>query len=101
MSTINLAQDFTKHPAGRYQLDGSYSGELFRELFLEPIISKREKTVICLDGTRGYSSAFLDEAFGGIVRKYSEKIVNDCITFKSRDNVLLFRVNRIIKNASQ
>jgi hypothetical protein len=101
MATINLAQDFTKHPAGRYKVDGSYSGELFREMFLEPIISKLEKTVIFLDGTRGYSSAFLDEAFGGIVRKYSEKIVNDCIIFKSRDDVLLFRVSRIIKNASQ
>lgn len=101
MATINLAQDFTKHPAGRYKVDGPYSGELFRELFLDPVISKREKTVIGLDGTRGYSSAFLDEAFGGIVKRYSEKVINDLIQFRSKDNVLLFRVSRFIKNAGK
>jgi len=69
MRTINIAKDFSDTPLGRYRDDGQYSGERFREDFLLPAL-KAEKTVrVEIDGVEGYGSSFLEEAFGGLVRK--------------------------------
>lgn len=69
MITIEIAKQFSRYPAGRYIKDGPYSGELFRKKFLEPNLPIHEKIIIELDGARGYGSSFLEEAFGGLVRK--------------------------------
>lgn len=69
MIIINVAQDFSRHPAGRFLADGPFSGEAFRRKFLEPAFKKGEQIRIVLDGARGYGSSFLEEAFGGLVRK--------------------------------
>lgn len=68
MITIRIASDFSRHPAGRYISDGPYSGEAFRKKFLEKPLNDGEIVVVDLDGTRGYGSSFLEEAFGGLVR---------------------------------
>jgi hypothetical protein len=68
MITIKIATDFSRYPAGRYVIDGPYSGELFRTKFLAPAIERQDKVVIDMDGARGYGSSFLEEAFGGLVR---------------------------------
>lgn len=64
---INIARDFTDKPIGRYRTDGPYSGEVFREDVLMPSLEKDE-VIVVLDGTRGYPSSFLEEAFGGLAR---------------------------------
>src|ERR1700677_1029761 len=69
MTAINVSTDFTRFPSGRFKKNGSTSGEAFREQFLEKPISEGQKVVILLDGTVGYGSSFLEEAFGGLVRK--------------------------------
>lgn len=69
MITIRIATDFSRYPAGRNIKDGPYSGELFRKKLLEPNLPIHEKLVIELDGARGYGSSFLEEAFGGLVRR--------------------------------
>lgn len=66
---ISIAQDFSRTPGGRYIRLGRYSGEEFREKFLIPHLSKGEELSILLDGTAGYGSSFLEEAFGGLVRQ--------------------------------
>lgn len=66
---VSIARDFTKYPAGRYVEDGPFSGAAFRERFLVPALQAGEFLVIELDGVRGYGSSFLEEAFGGLVRK--------------------------------
>lgn len=68
MTTIKIAQDFTRFPSGRYKKSGSTSGEAFREKFLQAPIQQGEKVTVDFDGTLGYGSSFLEEAFGGIVR---------------------------------
>jgi len=68
MKTITIASDFSKHPAGRYKTDGPFSGELFREAVLGPALKSPEVVVVVLDGTAGYGSSFLEEAFGGLIR---------------------------------
>lgn len=65
---INIARDFSPFAAGRYDSDGPWSGQKFREKFLKPALSKFDKVVVDLDGTLGLGSSFLEESFGGLVR---------------------------------
>jgi hypothetical protein len=68
-TTIKIAEDFTKFPAGRFLSDGKFSGERFREEFLIPALKKNDKVIVFIDGVIGYGSSFLEECFGGMVRK--------------------------------
>lgn len=66
--------DFTTEPGARYRDDGDYSGEWFREEALLPhfqrALDSHTKLVVDLDGTDGYATSFLEEAFGGLARIY-------------------------------
>lgn len=66
-----IAKQYTKSPGIR---TGKFSGEDFREKVLKNLISQLkedEVLIINLDGGFGYSSSFLEEAFGGLVREYN------------------------------
>lgn len=80
MITINIANDFSKTPGTRYNKDGDFSGEEFREKFLLPLFQtdSNEEVKIMMDGVIGYPFSFLVEAFGGLARKIGspEKILN-------------------------
>ena len=68
-TTIDIGKDFTRFPSGRYAKYGNTSGEAFRSKLLEPAFaSDADEIEVLLDGTVGYGSSFLDEAFGGLVR---------------------------------
>ncbi|HXC02243.1 MAG TPA: STAS-like domain-containing protein [Opitutaceae bacterium] len=68
---ISVAKDFSDVPWGRYPTDGRFCGENFREELLMPALKSGEnKIVVDLDGAEGYGSSFLEEAFGGLVRKH-------------------------------
>ena len=66
---ISVAKEFSPSPAGRYASDGPYPGEVFRDQILVPALRNYETVVVDLDGTDGYGSSFLEEAFGGLVRR--------------------------------
>lgn len=70
---ISIAKDFSPVPAGRTRKDGPKSGEVFREDFLLPKLRQAEKeggiVEISLDGVEGLGSSFLEETFGGLIRK--------------------------------
>ncbi len=67
---IRVAEDFSRTPAGRYRSDGRWSGEAFREDHLGPALqADTPRVVVYLDGVEGYGSSFLEEAFGGLVRR--------------------------------
>ena len=68
MQKLNV-RDFTLFPGPRYIKLGEYSGEWFREEVLMPAIKIDNHIIIDLDGVAGYGSSFLEEAFGGAVRK--------------------------------
>jgi hypothetical protein len=67
--TIVIAKDYSETPAGRYRTDGSYTGERFRDELLYPAFQDNDSVVIDLNGTLGYGSSFLEEAFGGLIRE--------------------------------
>lgn len=68
MPTIQISTDFSKVPAGRFRTDGHFSGERFREELLLPALARNEPVTVYVEGTAGYGSSFLEEAFGGLVR---------------------------------
>jgi len=74
---INIANDFTISPGGRYRKDGDHSGEEFCDDYLLPrvkeAITEAAAVTVDLDGTIGYGSSFLDEAFGGLQRKLKKE----------------------------
>lgn len=66
--TLRIA-DFSCVPAGRYRTDGPQSGEVFREERLIPALKSGAHLNVILDGTEGYGSSFLEEAFAGALRR--------------------------------
>lgn len=66
---ISVARDFSRAPAGRYASDGPFPGESFRDGHLIPALREYDDVTVDLDGTAGYGSSFLEEAFGGLIRK--------------------------------
>lgn len=65
---VSVAQDFSRFPAGRVEADGPYSGTLFRKRHLVGVLRSGKAVEVRLDGTLGFGSSFLEEAFGGLVR---------------------------------
>jgi hypothetical protein len=98
---VNVARDFTKYPAGRYKRNGKTSGESFRERFLVPYLLKGEKVTVELDGTIGYGSSFLEEAFGGAVRNtnLNSQSVAELIELVSSNKALKEEILRYIADA--
>jgi len=102
MKRINIAKDFSRYPAGRHSGDGPFCGEDFREKFLKSSMSSNEQLTVELDGTRGYGSSFLEEAFGGLVRAgFSPKKINDLITLEASDDSLIEEIKEYIEDASE
>lgn len=88
MTTIKIATDFSDTPGARLCSDGPFSGEEFREKILMPLFengSDKDKIHIDLDGTDGYVSSFLEEAFGGLARIVGPEKVKERIAFKSTE----------------
>lgn len=69
MKVIDVAEQFSKNPYGRYPEDGNYNGQRFRDEFLVPALKSNEEVKVDLSGTNRYGSSFLEEAFGGLVRE--------------------------------
>lgn len=71
--TINIAKDYSETVGARYISGGPHSGEDFRDNFLESrylyCLFNQELLVINFDGGYGYPPGFLEEVFGGMVRK--------------------------------
>ena len=100
---IVICRDFSETPNARYRAEGPDSGEEFRESLLEPkyILARNsnQKLIINLDGAYGYPTSFLEEAFGGLARKYGSAEVADTLDFFSEDEPSLIQeINGYIQN---
>ncbi|WP_136477020.1 STAS-like domain-containing protein [Pseudomonas sp. DG56-2] len=87
VGSICVTKQFSEYPAGRYRKDGSFSGEVFRDDWLAPYLGRHDIVEIDLDGAMGYGSSFLEEAFGGLVRKHhlEPSVLRKKLKFKSDD----------------
>lgn len=74
-------KDFSVAPGVRTPDEGNFSGQEYREKFLEPNLQRailnKEKLQVILDGTLGYATSFLEEVFGGIVRTFGYEKVKE------------------------
>ena len=71
---IHVATQYTRTPDVRFEHQNKgKSGEGFRDKILLPklkeCINRREKLYVYFDGCRGAGVSFLEEAFGGLIRK--------------------------------
>lgn len=100
---IKISETFSETLGGRYRSDGPASGEEFRETHLRPMfqsLKEGEKLLIDFDGTYGYPTSFLEEAFGGLARIFEGQEVLDKLEFKSDEEPsLVDEVREYIKNA--
>jgi len=103
-TVINIARDFGRYPAGRFLSDGPYSGQAFREKLLVPALrSGNEVVYVELDGARGLASSFLEEAFGGLVRKegFDPSILLDRLHLHSTDRSLVEEIRDYISRKAK
>ena len=93
MIKLNIAEEFSRMPGPRFHNEGEASAEEFRTDLLEPKFLQAEanrcKLFVDLDGGYGYATSFLEEAFGGLARKYSPERVLAVLELKSEDEPYL------------
>jgi len=105
MIIIKIAEEFSNTPGGRFEKEGPHSGEAFRNKILEPKYleakEKGESILVDLDDCYGYPISFLEEAFGGLARKYPKENVLEKVDIKSNDQPsLIDKIKQYIKNAN-
>lgn len=92
---LKIKNDFSATPGPRYIVEGEFSGELLRTTILIKIVNEaiqnKAKLLIDLDGTAGYGTSFLEEAFGGLIRedKISYAKLKETLDFKSNEEPYL------------
>lgn len=107
MLKIKISEDYTKTPGGRYIGDGDFSGQEFRDKILYPqymqAIANNEKVQVDFDDCFGFPASFIEEAFGGLVRKINDSNIDEIINrfeFISDDEPsLVSEVKDDMKNA--
>jgi hypothetical protein len=95
-------KDFTEFPGPRYKTLGEFSGEEFRDKYLIPEIESNDCVSVNFDGVFGFGSSFLEETFGGLVRKgVSEENLRKLVeNLKAEeDPSLILEVKQYIKEA--
>lgn len=87
MKTISVIGDFSDVPGLRHCSISEKSGEEFYHKVLnaefKEAYEKGEKLTVNLDGTDGYASSFLDEAFGNLVYDFTLDIVKKYVEIVS------------------
>lgn len=104
---INI-RDFSIVPGSRKMDEGknAHSGEEFREYHLIPkfeeALAKGKKLIVNLDGTIGYGTSWLEEVFGGLVRKFNQQKVESTLDFISEEEpYLIDDIKHYIKDAGK
>ena len=95
---INIANDFSKYPAGRFKEDGEFSAERFRDDLLIPKMQEYDLIIVCFDGTAPYGSSFLEEAFGGLIRKGMDI---KKLELESKDSLLIKEIQTYMDKAKK
>jgi len=90
---IKVSVDFSTTPGARYRSDGKFSGEEFYQTKLKKAFEKalqaKQLLTIDLDGTYGYATSFLSEAFYSLAVDFGSAIVRNNISFISNDEPYL------------
>lgn len=106
MIKIKLCEDFSKYPSGRLIGEGDHSGEEFRDRVLISKFEEAERTndilQIDFDGCYGVGTSFLEEAFGGLARKYHKKgILKRLKIVSTEDETIPGNIEKYVNDAEQ
>jgi hypothetical protein len=108
MKTNELTiRSYSLYPGPRYSSQGDCSGEEFYHKALNKAFaetySKDTTLSVDLDGTAGYASSFLDEAFGNLIYDFSEEIVKKKVVFisKQEPDWMLMLLNEVFPEWEQ
>jgi hypothetical protein len=106
MIKINICSDFSDTPGGRLIREGAYSGEEFRDTLLISKYLEAEKQndilEINFDGCYGFGTSFLEEAFGGMVRKHHKHGTLQRMRFIStEDETIPDNIKKYVKEAEE
>lgn len=101
--TISIAKDFSDAPGARYKDDGPDSGEEFFEkilkLYFHDALINKKKLKVDMDGTYGYATSFISEAFGRLSKEFGSDLVLANIEIKSEEDPSLIQyVIKTIEN---
>ncbi len=96
---INISKEFSKYIGGREKRIAKFSGEDFRERFMDNNFENYDRINIELDGTLGYPWDFLDEVFGSVARKYGKDLFWKKINFISQNTYVTEKIEYIVNNS--
>lgn len=89
---LEVAKEFSPTPGFRTKEEGPYPADEFRDKYLYPklkdAIDKNDSLLVDLDGSAGYGTSFLEEAFGGLIREcgLSYQDIMEHLQLKSEDD---------------
>ena len=83
---IVLSEDFSLSPAGRFPEDGEFNATRFRHDYLLPWLNGGYKVTVNFDDC-SVASSFLEEAFGGLVGRYTPEELEYKVHVMSTDPV--------------
>jgi len=105
--SLRVAQEFSITPGARYEFEGKFPGEDFRDNHLYPKLVKAIESdkvlVVDLDGTAGYGTSFLEESFGGLIRErgLSLEEINSHMNLISKEEPYLIEdINEYLQEAA-
>jgi hypothetical protein len=98
--------EFTRTPGPRKRIEGHGSGEEFLETYLLPRFLEARKLGstlhVDLNGAAGFPTSFLEEAFGGLARKFGSKVVEATVTVSCEDEPYVEdEVRRYVREATR
>lgn len=100
MIKIEIAKEFSEYLLCRTRADGEYSAEAFVFDLVLPKFKDNKKVELNFHGTKGYSSAFLEEAFSLLV--YALDMNYNLFTHKfdiiTDDPFLISEIEEYVKN---
>lgn len=89
MITISIVNDFDEYPGLRNCSISEASGEEFYHKILNKkfveAYNTNDKLEVILDGTGGFASSFLDEAFGNLVYDFTLPVVKQRLIIISNE----------------
>jgi len=105
---LKISTDYTLCPGPRYIDEGDFSGEHFRVQCLAPkfkeALAKKANLEVDLDGTAGYGTSFLEEAFGGLIREDGfefETIITNMKFVSGEQPHLISEINQYLNDAKE
>ena len=103
MTVIDIANEYSKTPGGRFIKEGPFSGEDFRKSILKPkyqkAISEGDCLRVILDGGYGYPPSFLEEAFGGLARELKDPRILNIEIISDEEPAQIDNIRKYIEDA--